>query len=121
MVEYAAKIHAKHESIFTVWDTMEELNIRPVLVTSAQLSPEAKRFAKALRVDFKENYLLGDYPMIKCNVNRQTGELIYHMPYDQMYDRVVIEPEKGEFYAMTIDEAEQKGFRRAMRYSLKSA
>ena len=44
------------------------------------------------------------------------GEMIYHLPFDQMYDRVVIEPEKGECYVKTVAEAEQKGFRRAYRW-----
>lgn len=53
------------------------------------------------------------YPMIKCNVNQ--GNKIYHLPFDQQYDRVKIQHD-GEFYVKTVGEAERKGFRRAKRY-----
>jgi hypothetical protein len=75
-----------------------------------------KKFAKILNVDVRENESIGEYPMIKCNINKTTSEKIYHMPYDQMYDRTIIESSKGEFYAITIDEATAAGFRRAMRH-----
>ena len=54
--------------------------------------------------------------MIKCNINQTTGEKIYHLPFDQQYDKCIITPETGEFYAMTVAEAEEAGFRRAMRW-----
>jgi hypothetical protein len=55
--------------------------------------------------------------MIKCNINQGTKEKIYHLPFDQQYDRTKILPELGEFYADTTAEAEEKGFRRAFRFS----
>ena len=116
MVEFAARIHEKEKSFYSFWDTIQCYNIKSVLITSTQLSPEAKKFAEILNVGYEEKYEIGEYPMIKCNVNQTTQEKIYHLPYDQMYDYVIIEPKKGEFYAMTIDEAEEKGFRRAMRH-----
>jgi hypothetical protein len=45
-----------------------------------------------------------------------TGENIYHLPFDQMYDATVVHTERGEFYARTVEEAEQAGFRRAFRW-----
>jgi hypothetical protein len=33
-----------------------------------------------------------------------------------MYDKVKIEPNKGEFYCEQIEQAEQEGFRRAFKY-----
>ena len=57
---------------------------------------------------------LKDYPRIKCNVNADATR-IYHLPCDPYYDRIRIEPEKGEFYAKTAAEAEAGGFRRARR------
>ncbi len=60
--------------------------------------------------------ILEDYPMIKCNINRNTGERIYHLPFDQQYDKCIINPAEGEFYAKTVKEAEENGFRRAMRW-----
>lgn len=53
------------------------------------------------------------YPMIKCNVNSGTQERIFHLPFDQQYDKVIIGNQPGEFYAETVEEAEREGFRRA--------
>jgi hypothetical protein len=88
----------------------------PVIVTSYELSDEAKRFAEYLDVTVFSNYQLSEYPMIKCNVQRQTGEKIYHLPMDQQYDNVIIGDTKDEFYAYTVAGAENKGFRRAWRW-----
>ena len=54
--------------------------------------------------------------MIKCNINPSTRERIYHLPFDQQYDRAVIGAIPGECYVGTADEAEAKGFRRAFRH-----
>ena len=54
-----------------------------------------------------------EYPRIKCNINN--GEKIYHLPFDQQYDRTQIK-NNGEFYAFTVKEAILKGFKRAKRH-----
>jgi len=41
------------------------------------------------------------------------GVKIYHLPFDQQYDRTKIIPDKGEKYVYTVAEAEKAGFRRA--------
>lgn len=87
----------------------------PVFVTTTNYSLTAKKFAKSLKV-LTMSVPLEDYPMIKCNVNRKTKEKIYHLPFDQQYDKCVICPADGEFYAKTVKEAEDKGFRRAMKW-----
>lgn len=89
--------------------------IVPVFITSTTLSETAKAFADTLGILVQENKKLGDYPMIKCNVNNNTQEKIYHLPFDQQYDRVKIDG-KAEFYAMTVEEAEKAGFRRAKKW-----
>jgi hypothetical protein len=58
--------------------------------------------------------------MIKCNINQSSKEKIYHLPFDQQYDRTKIIPSSGEFYAATVAEAEKKGFRRAFRHNIAS-
>lgn len=88
----------------------------PVLITTYQLSDEARRFARHLKVNFKELFEMKSYPMIKCNVARADGERIYHLPMDQQYDNVIIGDNAGEFYAATVLEAERAGFRRAFRW-----
>ena len=94
---------------------LQEKTIVPVFITSTVLSETAKEFATSLNITVAENKLIGDYPLIKCNINKTTGEKIYHLPFDQQYDKVKING-KGECYAMTIAEAEEKGFRRAKKW-----
>ncbi len=88
----------------------------PVMITSYELSAEARRFAEALKVKIREHVALEPYPCIKCNEGK-SGEKIYHLPFDQMYDRVKVEREKGEFYAGSVQEAYLAGFRRARKWS----
>ncbi len=75
--------------------------------------------ADALSVEIMANKPIGDFPRIKCNTNYNEFGLntkIYHLPMDQQYDRTIIAKSKGEFYAFTIKEAEDAGFRRAFRH-----
>lgn len=92
-----------------------DTRVIPVFISTVPLSDKAREFAEVLEIQFKQ-ILLGDYPMIKCNINKTTGEKIYHLPFDQQYDRCIITPATGEFYATTVAEAEEAGFRRAMRW-----
>lgn len=102
-------------TFYDFFTALEKRTIAPVFVTSTTLSETAAEFASSLNISVAENKSLGDYPIIKCNINRSTGEKIYHLPFDQQYDRVKITG-KGECYAMTIAEAEAKGFRRAKKW-----
>lgn len=92
------------------------LKVTPVFYTTTQLSEAAKEFARRLGMVLKDNFKLKSYPCIKCNISRLTGEKIYHLPFDQQYDTAKVESTRGEFYAMTVKEAESKGFRRAWRW-----
>ena len=76
----------------------------------------AKKVTKALHIRLDTLKIKKDYPMIKCNINPQTKEKIYHLPFDQQYDKIIIGNNSGEFYASTVKEAVKKGFRRAFRY-----
>jgi len=87
-------------------------DVVPTLLTTGRLSETAIRFAKILHV-MVVKCSMGEYPMIKCNVNN--GEKIYHLPFDQQYWNTRIQ-NPGEFYAWTVDEAERAGFRRAKRW-----
>lgn len=97
-------------------ELLKKGDIKPVFYTSAKLSDTAMKFALALGIEVHESVPLEKYPIIKCHTNKQSGEKIYHLPFDQMYDRTIIEEKYGEFYAMTINEAESKGFRRAWKW-----
>jgi hypothetical protein len=76
----------------------------------------AKELSKILYIEIKDNFPLKKYPLVKCNVSRRTGEKIYHLPFDQQYDRTIIEEEKNERYVETVEEAEALGYRRAFRW-----
>lgn len=94
---------------------MQKKSVKATFITSTKLSESAKKFAAALGIEVVENKPLDKYPLIKCNINSK-GEKIYHLPFDQQYDKTLISS-KGEFYAATVKEAEEKGFRRAFKWN----
>jgi hypothetical protein len=89
-------------------------NVSGWLYSSCSCSEVARQFADLLRVEIRESVPLAQYPSIKCNVSA-TGEKIYHLPFDQQYDRTLIE-RPDECYVGTVAEAEARGFRRAFRW-----
>uniref|UniRef100_UPI003FF04039 restriction endonuclease n=1 Tax=Bacteroides cellulosilyticus TaxID=246787 RepID=UPI003FF04039 len=113
-----------HENVICqLFGTAMEYNIKnaglfsktvPVLYTTVRLSNMATEFSQRLGVTvvIMEK---GEYPMIKCNIN-SSGERIYHLPFDQQYYNTQI-TKPGEFYAWTVREAVNAGFRRAFKYS----
>lgn len=115
-------IHEKH--VFQLYGTSllvprthPELlgkRITPIFATTTALSETALWVAQALDVQVKNIDMNQDYPVIKCNINGDNR--IYHLPFDQQYDRVRIIPSKDELYVKTVAEAEAKRFRRAKRY-----
>jgi len=114
-------IHEKH--IFQLYGTCiayrydhpsEKVTAR--FVTSTRLSDRAKGFADLIGIEVKDKVALARYPCIKCHVSKQTGEKIYHLPFDQQYDRTIIELGKGEYYLDSVKEAQKLGFRRAYSY-----
>lgn len=88
--------------------------VKAVLVSTTSLSEMALEFAKRLGIEVRI-ISMDDFPMIKCNIN--AGNKIYHLPFDQQYRNTDIS-KPGEFYANTVKEAEDNGFRRAMRHVL---
>ncbi len=88
--------------------------IKGVFYTTTKLSDYALDAAKALNIEIKLEQIDKDYPCIKCNIRNR--EKIYHLPFDQLYDRTEIKPNTDEFYARTCQEAENAGFRRAMKH-----
>ena len=114
-------IHEKH--IFQLYGTvvLEKMQtkkkVKGVFITSATLSETALAVAKELKIEIKSEIPFDkNYPCIKCNINRTTGEKIYHLPFDQQYNTVHIEPHKGECYVKTTKEAEERGFRHAFKH-----
>lgn len=119
------EIHEKH--ITQLYGTMisycfennkDKDFVKGVLVTNIQLSEKAKEMAAYLGIQYKENLAMGAYPCIKCNIGRDSDGFatkIYHLPFNQQYDVTKID-KPGEFYALTVKEAERAGFRRAFRW-----
>lgn len=113
-------IHEKH--LFQLYGSTAvysiehpDVNCKAVFITTATLSDTARKCAKYCKISVVEDCPMGDYPLIKCNANKD-GEKIYHLPFDQQYDKIVISKNKHSFYAWTTFEAEEKGFRRAYRW-----
>lgn len=107
------KLQTEYKNYSSAYDLIENKIIIPKIVTNITLSETAKNFANALGVEYEENLALDMYPLIKCNINN--GGKIYHLPFDQQYKRTDIS-KNGEFMALTVEEAEKAGFRRAKRY-----
>jgi len=98
---------------------LNEEKLRPIFFTSTTLSETAKQIADTLSIEVVENEPIGNFPRIKCNISGRNSEKIYHLPFDQQYDRTIIEPHKGEFFAYTVKDAENVGFRRAFKHKYK--
>lgn len=116
-------VHEKH--IFQLYGSLVSWQLdhpgqsaSALMVCTCPLSDDAARFAEYLKIDVNQNYDisgLSDYPLIKCNIG--SGGRIYHLPFDQQYDRIRIDYSADEFYAGTVEEAEAAGFRRAWRWA----
>ena len=108
-------------TVFQYKDENKDKQVEAVFYTTTKLSDLARRFSQELGIGLKEEFKMDKaYACIKCNISTIDGTKIYHLPFDQMYDKVKIEPTKGEFYCSTVAEAEKKGFRRAYRHRLTS-
>lgn len=104
-------------TVFKYKDENKGKKVKAIFYTSTGLSELANRFAKELGIKVVENASFDkSYPSIKCNISKMEGGKIYHLPFDQKYDKVKIEKSKGEFYCATVAEAEKAGFRRAFRW-----
>ena len=108
------KISEKAKSLVLFPELIKSKKIKATLITSTKLSDTAKSFAEALGITVYEMKPLDKYPIIKCNIS-SNGNKIYHLPFDQQYDKTLIRND-GESYVATIKEAEDKGFRRAFRW-----
>lgn len=106
-------IHEKHlcqlYGTTVMFNYQNNKNAKPLFISHCKLSETAKKFAEALNIIVYENVELGEYPLIKCNLK----DGIYHLPFDQQYDTF---KDKNCYYAWTIEEAENKGCRRAYKW-----
>lgn len=114
------QIHENH--VFQLCGSVLELQaqypdrkVSGTFVTTTSFSEIAKACAGKLSISLYPDIPFKKYPLIKCNISR-SGEKIYHLPFDLQYDRVQITPNKGDFYASTVADAESAGFRRAHKW-----
>lgn len=118
-MHYMIEMHrdGAQNGLFDVFDLARDGGCSACFWTKTALSDTARAFADALGIEVHEHEEIGDYPMIKCNINRMSGEKIYHLPFDINYDKTVIDPAHGEFYAATVQQAESAGFRRTHKWT----
>jgi len=119
------QIHEKH--IYQLYGTVVSYcienkksldDVQGMFVTNITLSDFANKAARYLRIKAVQNYEFKEFPRIKCNIgwNEHEGKTyIYHLPMDAQYDKVKIS-KSGEFYAFTVKEAEDAGFRRTYKW-----
>ena len=102
---------------YCIENNLKTSDVEPVFITSTILSEQAKKFADMLKITVLENFPLKEFPRIKCNIGHdEYGKTyIYHLPMDQLYDKVQIS-KKEERYCATVAEAEALGFRRAYKW-----
>lgn len=91
-----------------------DASVEPWFYVTGKVSEVAADCAEKLRIGIR-HLPMGDFPAIKCNVNKNTKELIYHLPFDRHYDLVKINA-KGKGYKFSIAEAIMEGFRRAYNH-----
>jgi hypothetical protein len=117
--EFKSRSEKMKNTLFPDLLIRDEVKIKPVFFTSTSLSTTAEDFANALGIKIIQDYPFDrNYPMIKCNLNSQTGEKIYHLPIDQQYDNVLMQNEERT-YVKTVKEAMELGCRRAYRWNPK--
>jgi hypothetical protein len=87
--------------------------LKAVMCTTTDLSETAMEVVKFTGMEHRLIPLEKNYPMIKCNINKNTGSKLYHLPFDPAYDTIIIGNVDGERYVETIKEAEDLGFSRA--------
>lgn len=95
--------------------------VKGILITNIEVSGTARKVAEYLGINIMERHTIVDFPRIKCNIGhneRGEEERIYHLPMDEQYDSTKID-KPGEFYAFTVQEAEDSGFRRAYKHFIK--
>jgi hypothetical protein len=103
-------------TVFQYKQVSPEKSVIGKFYTSTRLSDLARSFASEFKIELKENFPLVQYPCIKGNISRGDNEKIYHLPFDQQYDKIKVELNKGEKFFQTVQDAESEGFRRAKRW-----
>lgn len=112
-------IHEKH--IFQLYGSAVEYKLSHsylptacVFATTTELSDVAQKCADFLKMTIIK-IPLEKYPVIKCHVTKDYDK-IYHLPFDQQYDRIKNKQDGTLRYVYTVKEAESLGYRRAWKW-----
>ncbi len=111
---HANTVHQLYGAAISYKRTHEEEVIIPIIFSKTNLSEAARNEAQVLGINVRDNFSLKQYPLVKCNVS-STKEKIYHLPWDASYDMNKIGTKTDERYVETVAEAENMGFRRALK------
>jgi hypothetical protein len=80
------------------------------LLTTATLSTQAQALAEALHLEVREEMPHPEWPRIKCTVAPRSARRTYVLPLDPGYDDTVVDIGRGDFFALSVAEAEERGF-----------
>lgn len=114
-------IHEKHilqtfatKVLYEIENNLPQNSCQAIIFSTTEFSDTAKM--AALRLGVKAEILQFDekYPMIKCKSNGDSK--IYHLPFDQQYDKIKLSKNRNSWYIATTAEAESLGFRRAKKH-----
>ena len=103
---------------YSIEKNIDRSKIKAIFITNTKLSPTATEFAKRLNIVVMEEEKMKEFPRIKCNIGVDEYGFktkIYHLPMDINYDTTKIN-KAGEFFAKTVKEAEEAGFRRTYKW-----
>jgi Restriction endonuclease len=91
----------------------------PMLVSTSAFAEDSKKAAQALNVKLVVMPLDKNYACIKVHKSRN-GEAIYHLPFDQQYDRIKMDVNKGDAFVKSVKDALKMGARRAQKYQFQN-
>lgn len=113
-----SKFKTIHEShIFQLYGSLvhyrktndKSKNIKALFCTTAGYSEIAIDAAKILGIELKEEELFKGFPMVKCIILDDDSKT-YVLPFEEGYDGISIDVDRGESFAKSVDEAVSKGF-----------
>ena len=85
--------------------------VSALCITSSTLISRVKSLAQKFNIAVREHFYLRNFPCVRCKADID-GQGVYYVPDDEEYLSVRIEPDKGDKYCWSIDEAKSMNFTR---------
>lgn len=109
------EIHEKHimhlyGSVSLYESHNPDKKVSGVLITTTVLSDEARKCAKRLKIEVRENLHFKPHPLIKC-ICSPSGKRFY-LPFDPEYDTIIFDAARGDIYVETVAQAVSADFER---------